>query len=465
MRQILPLLLILMFAEFTCAFETSMVVAGMAEWARITGSPATAGWMMTSYMLVAASASVLGGRLGDLYGRREVLTIVLILCAVGSIVSALSGDFYWIVAGRALQGLSGAIIPLVYALVRERFPLPYLSICIGAIVATAAAGAAVGLLAGGMLADHFGPQSVFEASFFMTALAALSVWVGIPALKIAAPARRVDILGGIYLAPGIASLLLAISNIQVFGLGSPWVYVPAILGGALLLIWVHHERRHPDPLIDLTLLLRRESLLGNLILACLAAGSFQATLLMSLLIQQPESSGIGLGANATMVGIVKFPAMIAGLGASLAAGHLAGRHGPRPIIVTGTLLTSVALLFGLFFHNSLVAIGLVVLVINCGVLAVYAGIPLVILAAVPAERVGEATGMMSACRFIFSASGSQILVVLLAADSSIGPGGAKYPSSSAYMMAIFYMLITAGAATVLSLRLAHRHPGRAAVSS
>jgi hypothetical protein len=59
MTRILPLLLILMFAELTCAFETSMVVAGMSAWVRISGEPVTAGWMVTSYLLIASSSSVL----------------------------------------------------------------------------------------------------------------------------------------------------------------------------------------------------------------------------------------------------------------------------------------------------------------------------------------------------------------------------------------------------------------------
>jgi MFS family permease len=152
-KNLIGLLAILMFAELTCAFETSMVVAGMGAWVRTSGEPVTAGWIVTGYMLVAASGAALCGRLGDLYGRKRVLIPVLACCATGSAVSAFGPTIGWIIAGRALQGASGAIIPLVYALVREHFPRRYVPSCIGAIVATAAAGAAIGLLAGGIISD------------------------------------------------------------------------------------------------------------------------------------------------------------------------------------------------------------------------------------------------------------------------------------------------------------------------
>jgi MFS family permease len=447
-RSILPLLLILMFAEFTCAFETSMVVSGMGAWVRIAQELVTPGCL-----LVSASSATLCGRLGDLYGRREVLAIVLCLCALGSAISAFGPTLGWVIAGRALQGLSGAIIPLVYALARERFPARHLPTAIGAIVATAAAGAAVGLLAGGAISDHYGPQSVFRASLAMTAAGALLTAVGIPAIRRLPPPRQLDVLGGILLAPGVAALLLAISSLQQQGWRSFWVSGSAVVGIVLLSAWAHHESRHPDPLIDVRLLFQRENLLGNLIMVFLAAGSFQATLLMSLLIQQPVTTGIGLGVSATMVGIVKFPAMLCGLAASLWAGYAAGRHGPRLPIIVGCALTSVALIIGLFWRGTLIQIGFVVSIINCGVLAAYAGIPIVILAAMPSNRTGEATGMMSAARFIASGAGSQILVILLATRTVTLTDGVAYPSNAAFVIALVFMLVTALTATVLATML------------
>lgn len=452
-RAILPLLSVLMYAEFTCAFETSMVISAMGAWVRQAGEPITPGWLVTSYLLVAASSSMLCGRLGDLYGRREMLAIVLCVCAVGSAISAFGPNLGWVIAGRALQGFSGAIIPLVYALARERFPARHLSNSIGAIVATAAAGAAIGLLAGGILSDHFGPQSVFYASLSMTSLGAFLSFVAVPAIRRAPPPRDLDLLGGMLLAPGIAAILLSISSVHQRGWFSIWVAGSMAAGFALLSAWIFHEKRHPDPLIDVRLLLDRQNLLGNLIMAFLAIGSFQATLLMSLLIQQPVATGVGLGQSAAMVGIVKFPAMIAGLGASLLAGQIADRFGPRTPIIAGCFLSAVALILGLFFRGTVVEIGLVVLLNNCGILAAYAGIPIVILAAMPQNRTGEATGMMSAARFVASGAGSQILVVLLGTQTVRSTDGISYPSDLAFHIAISFMIVASVTATALALML------------
>jgi hypothetical protein len=268
--------------------------------------------------------------------------------------------------------------------------------------------------------------------------------------------RRVDIMGGVLFAPGIAGLLLTVSASKMLEGFSFIVPVSGVGGVALLCLWWMHEWKHPDPLIEIRLLSEREGLLGNLVMACLAVGSFQATLLMALLIQQPVTAG-GLGANATMVGIVKSPAMIAGLVASVTAGWACGRWGPRLPILLGSAVAAVALCLALLLRSSLVEVGVIVLLINCGVLAAYAGIPNVILAAMPEGRTGEATGIMTVFRFVFSGAGSQLLMVLLAVDKTSSPDGVAYPSSHAFSLGIAYMALTSTIATFLAFRL-NRQP-------
>src|SRR5690606_12911269 len=101
-----PILIALVFAEITSAFEVSMIFAAMPRFVSVFGDPLKAGWILTGCLLVSAVAAALCARLGDLYGRRKVLLIVLVACAVGSLVSAFSTTLGGVVAGTAIQGLS-----------------------------------------------------------------------------------------------------------------------------------------------------------------------------------------------------------------------------------------------------------------------------------------------------------------------------------------------------------------------
>jgi MFS family permease len=99
-----------------------MILAGLSAWQRITGDPVMVGWIVSSYLLVASAGAALFGRLGDIFGRKQVLLLVILIAAVGSTISALAPNFTILVAGRAIQGAAGAVMPLCYGLVREHLP-------------------------------------------------------------------------------------------------------------------------------------------------------------------------------------------------------------------------------------------------------------------------------------------------------------------------------------------------------
>src|SRR5581483_1315740 len=101
------ILWVLMVAEVVSGFETSMIYAGLPAWMRLYGNPLGVGWIVTSYLLVSASAAALCGRLGDLYGRKRVLLVALGAAAIGSAISAAGPSLGWVIAGRSLQGLAG----------------------------------------------------------------------------------------------------------------------------------------------------------------------------------------------------------------------------------------------------------------------------------------------------------------------------------------------------------------------
>lgn len=454
------ILAIIMAAEVLSSLESMMAIAALTAWIRIYNDVVGVGWIVTSYMLVAAAAAAICGRLGDLYGRKRVLLWVISAAIFGSVISACAPTLEIVIAGRAIQGLSGAIIPLCYGLVREHLPQDRVPFGIGMIIATASLSAAAGLLIGGYLTDHYNPQSIFVAS------AAFGVLIfGLVAAFLPGSSGRagrtgpIDWLGGTLFVPGLTLILLVIGNLTQWGLASAQPLLMLGAGIAILAWWVVHERRHPDPLIDVSLLYDRDALLANLVMGCTAIGAMQTTQLVSMLLQQPVWTGAGLGTSASYVGVLKLPAILLGAACSVLAGIASGKLGGRVPIIFGTIVMTAGALLGMADINSLPVMFVAVALSTIGVTAVFTGVPNVIVAVTPARRTSEAAGMMSVFRAVFQAAGAQLLVIILASATLTGKDGIRYPDASAYMLAFGLMAGVSIAGLLLAICLGGRRLG------
>src|SRR3954463_15813146 len=118
-------------------------------------------WVLTGYLLAASVATPIIGKLGDLYGRARVLTLVLLVFALGSTICALAGSLPLLVAGRVVQGVGGGIFPLAFGIIRDTFPQDRVATAIGGISATFGIGGGVGLVIAGVIVDALGPSWLF----------------------------------------------------------------------------------------------------------------------------------------------------------------------------------------------------------------------------------------------------------------------------------------------------------------
>ena len=128
------------------ALSQTVVSPALPEIQREYGAdPASAAWILTGYLLAASVATPIVGKLGDLFGRGRVLTVVLLIFAAGSAVCALAPSLGVLVAGRVIQGVGGGIFPLAFGIIRETFPPERVATAIGGISATFGIGGGVGL--------------------------------------------------------------------------------------------------------------------------------------------------------------------------------------------------------------------------------------------------------------------------------------------------------------------------------
>jgi len=441
-------------AEVCSALESTMVLAALHSWIRIYKEPALVGWVVTSYLLVAGSTAAIAGRLGDIFGRRRVILCLLAACGTGSAISAFGNAIEWIIVGRAVQGLAGGILPLAYALLREHLPEDKVPLGVGMVVAAATLSGSLGLLLGGYLTDTFGPNSVFWASMAWAALSFTAIVAIVPRGRIGGHVGKVDFAGGLMLCPIIAVVLFGVSNGNQAGWLSPLVLGSIAAGVAGLALWTWHELRVDHPLIDIRLLGNRSFLFANLILVCCAVGAMQFLQLVSLLLQQPVWTGVGLGLTATMLGIVKIPSMVCGTFASLISGWASGRFGARSPMLIGSGAAGLGLTLAAFDHGSIAIIIVVLIVSTMGVTMTYAAIPNAIMTVVPSERTGEATGLMAVVRSVSRAVGSQLLMLLLATSVvREAATDAKFPTDESYTLVLLLMAGLSFLGMLLSLAL------------
>jgi MFS family permease len=204
------------------------------------------------------------GRLGDMYGKRRLLLVAIAAFAAGSRVCALASSVGGLIAGRAVQGVGAGLGPLAIGIARDRAPRGRAPVWIGLLIATAGAGAAVGLLAGGVLAEH----ASVSAIFWMLVGVAGVLFAGVVLLVPETPrgnSARPDWIGSVLLVGALVSFLLAVSKANTWGWSSTKVVTLIVAAVLLLIAFVAYERSTAAPLIDMRLLARRPAWSANLV--------------------------------------------------------------------------------------------------------------------------------------------------------------------------------------------------------
>src|SRR3954470_20883957 len=218
-------LLILAGATTAFALAQTMVVPALPEiQQRFHATTAAATWVLTAFLLTASVSTPLLGRLGNMYGKERLLLVALAVFGLGSVIAAVSDSLAVLIAGRAVQGVGGALFPLAIGIVRDEFPREKIATGIGTISATFGIGGGAGLVVAGPLVEHGGISWIFWLSVIATALAALGTWRYVPESPVRVEAR-VDVGGAVLLSFALLALLLGVSE------GNSWGWTSArILG-------------------------------------------------------------------------------------------------------------------------------------------------------------------------------------------------------------------------------------------
>jgi EmrB/QacA subfamily drug resistance transporter len=298
-------------------------------------------WVVSAYVLCFGGFLLLGGRLGDLYGRRRILLLGLVIFAAGALLAGLAWNGPVLVVGRAVQGLGAALMaPTALALLTATFNEgPQRTRALGWWSAAGSLGIPVGALLGGVLTAALGWRWVLLINVPAAVLAAAGTWRAVPESYDRTRPRRLDAPGAVLITAGLALLIFAIVQAEYFT--SPdfaWRILPPLFAGVLLLsVFVAVERRAPAPLIPLRILRVPGLLAANLVGAALPVGLGALLFLATLYLQRilgfaPLHTGLAYLALAAPV-----------VAASPVASWLVTRVGGRTVAGAGFLLQAVGL--------------------------------------------------------------------------------------------------------------------------
>jgi MFS family permease len=318
--------------------EQSIIVPALPTLAQhYAASIVAVAWLATAFLLAAAVAVPLFGRLGDLVGKKRMILVSLGAFALGSLVCALSSSIGLAIAGRALQGFGAAVAPLTLGLARDMVAPRDLPRTVGVVIGAANVGGGIGFLLSGVLVDAFSPDAIFWFLFAAGGVLA----IGVAALAPESPVRAqasLDPLGTAMLGLGLVSLLLAVSEGATWGWASGEIIALFAGAGAALALFAVIEWRVREPIVDPELVATRPFVNTNLCTFAFGFAFFVAVFVIPQIAASPKATGYGLGLSATEVGLLLVPTSVAGLLGGWAGGRTIDVLGPRNQVSLGALV-------------------------------------------------------------------------------------------------------------------------------
>ncbi|HSX29532.1 MAG TPA: MFS transporter [Candidatus Saccharimonadales bacterium] len=335
-------LTVLAAAQFMVILDATIVNVALPSIQKALGftSDAQLQWIITAYALAFGGFLLLGGRLADLYGRRKMFMVGVIVFSLASLLSGIAQNPTQIILFRALQGLGGAFLaPSALSLVLTIFKEgAERNRALGVWSMVAAGGGAVGLIVGGILTQYVDWRWIFFINVPIGIVVLFATMRFVPASK---PTARqgMDLAGAFTITGGLMALVYALATAASKGWGAgatiTWFGVSAVL----LLAFVLNEMTVKQPLVRLSIFKRRNVSGGSLIMLLMPASMFGLFFYLSIYLQQI------LGYSPTQTGIANLPFTITIMIVAGVLSRQIAHLNPKPLLIAGPILAAFGLLY------------------------------------------------------------------------------------------------------------------------
>ncbi|WP_146362050.1 MFS transporter [Arthrobacter yangruifuii] len=431
------------------SLEKTAVVPLLPEYPRIFGvTTDDVSWMVTVTLLSAAVATPIVSRLADMYGKRRMLLVAMVLMVTGAFTASIGGTFTWALVGRGLQGAGGAVIPVGISILRDALPQKKIAGAVSLMSASFGIGSALGLPLAGLVYERLGWQATFWMVGVIGVLLIAAVAVFVPVSEVRTPAPF-DYAGAILLSAGMTALLLAITKGGVWG----WTSYPVLgllaAAAVAFALWFPAELRNGQPLVDLRTSARRPVLLTNIGAVLVGFSMYANMLVTTQQLQMSRETGYGFGLSVLAAGLTMIPSGLAMVAAAPVSARITNTYGAKVTMVTGCAVMAAGYLWRVLFVATVPEVIIGAVIVSVGTAVSMAAMPTIIMSNVPLTDTAAANGVNTLLRSVGTSTCSAAVAAILA-SVTVTINGTVFPNLDAFRTVFVLAGFAAIAATGVS---------------
>ena len=462
-------------------------------------------WILTAYLIAGAVATPIAGKLSDIYGRKKMVMIILIIYILGICAGGISTNISFLVIARVIQGIGISMFPIAFGIIRDQLPKDKLAVGIGVFSSMFAAGSVVGLAVGGSIIQSFG----WHATFLSIVPVAIALWIiinrfihgdndkrlsvvaaeekggnsveesdahdtkssrarslnpdsRIDANSSSSSGRRpsLDVKGAITLAVTIASFLLTLTYIGNTSSSNGSSAYPTqiivislgLLSAGSLALFVLIERRASSPLIELSLMTHKILLPANIIILIFGMTMFMVYQTIPILVRSPHP--LGFGGDAVSSAMVQLPFMIVFLIFAPSSGFIVSKIGNLKPTVAGTIIMTIGFFSLFMFHSTEFIVAINLAIVASGISLIQVGAFNITMEYTPMQFSGVSLGMSVVLVLIGSSIGPAIAAIYMQSHQEMISKGVSSNIGGSFPSPVSYNLIFVTAAVVSTISIA-----------
>ncbi len=446
---------VLAIAGMASSFMFTLVVPIQAKLPELLdASRDDTAWVITSTLLASAVITPIAGRLGDMYGKRRIVLVLLALLVLGSVIAALSTGIIGVIVGRTLQGAVSGVIPLGISILRDVLHEKRVDPAIALISATLGVGGALGLPISAIVTQYADWHVLFWLAAGLGAVVfVLVLWV-VP-VSVLRTAGRFDLLGAAGLSVGLIGVLLAVSRGNEWGWTSPAILACGLGGLLVLVLWGWYQLRVTDPLLDLRTAARPAVLFTNISSVAMGFALFTSSVAFPQMLELPVETDAGFGLSLVAASLIVMPSGLVMMVLSPLSGRLSRTFGPKLLLVLGAIALVAAYSFTLLFVSEVWHILVANILIGFGIGFGYAAMPMLIMRSVPQSETGASNGLNALCRALGTSTAAAVIGAVLAGNTRPFEG-VPIPTAEGFHLAFVLGGLVALVALVIALLIPNR---------
>ena len=439
----------------------------------------TSSWILSAYLIAGAVATPLGGKLSDIYGRKKMVMIILIIYIIGITLGGISTNITFLIVSRVIQGIGISMFPIAFGIIRDQFPIDKLAIGVGVFSSMFAAGSVVGLALGANIIENFG----WRTTFFSIVFVAIGLWfiirryiddkqepvntintseqlqasdssqdrINVPDEDITTGKNKknIDIKGTISLAVTVISLLMVLSYSQTNHIGNYQIAIFLLVGIASLVLFVIVEKKSKSPLVNFQLMSNKTILSANIILVIAFLSMFTVFQTVPVLVRSPQP--FGFGESVVTTANIQLPFMIVFLLFAPSSGFIVSKLGNIKPTIIGSIVSALGFASLFLFHSNGMLVSANLAIIAGGLSLMQVGGFDIVLQSTPRKFSGISLGMTVLFNLVGGSVGPAVAGIYMQTNQVLIKGVGSYPSPDSYNLIFLTIAIASLIPIALSI--------------